>query len=190
MASGPYSSWGADICHWYFLVGNQRISHFLGIWRWQFSLPLGSVGLDLPLRSLGLHPRSQEYSLDLDVCASFYHVSTISSTLICRCKLNWYPQVYMTKVDRVITELHLRLLPISFSVHPLLQGFHYFPDRCLKTWVYNGLILCLVVWLRLWFWLLLRSSVMVHCWEGRANSSNRSKDGARTKETFKYLSRK
>ena len=52
----------------------------------EFSYPLGSVGLDSPPKSIGLHPPPQAYSLDSGFCASFYHASTISSTVICRCK--------------------------------------------------------------------------------------------------------
>ena len=63
---------------------------------------LGSVGLDLPLESIGLHPPSQAYSLDLGCCAYFYHASTISSTLICHCK---FQASISNTYDKKLTEL-------------------------------------------------------------------------------------
>ena len=60
----------------------------------------GSVGLDLPPKSIGLHPPPQEYLLDSGFCASSYHASTISSTVICRCEFQAInSQVHMAKAD-------------------------------------------------------------------------------------------
>jgi len=82
----------------------------------------------------------------------------------------------MTKVDWVVKELHLQLLLILSFAHRSLQGFPSFLDRCLRLWVYNGLALCLAIWLRLWFRFLSRSGFMVRGWDEKANFSNREKD--------------